>query len=120
MVSFMVCELYLSKNKEMHVEIKMEMFSYEIKRKKEIILLQVTKDRMNGKLHELPGQRINYCSIFKRQCVHHILKFLKLCKFNLGQQFCVRNLLSRKKITYIYFLATLVFSKLIIMRKNEG
>ena len=39
----MVCELYLRKNKEMHVEIKMEVFSYEIERKKEIILTQVTK-----------------------------------------------------------------------------
>jgi len=43
MVNFMVCELYLRKNKEMHVEIKMEIFSYEIERKKEIILTQVTK-----------------------------------------------------------------------------
>ena len=83
--NFMVCELYLRKNKEMHVEIKMEIFSYEIERKKEIILPQVTKDRMNGKLQELPDWRINYCSILKRQCVHHILKFLKLCKYNLGQ-----------------------------------
>lgn len=49
MVSFMVCELYLRKNKEMHVEIKMEMFSYEIERKNNI--RRFTKDRMNGKLH---------------------------------------------------------------------
>ena len=41
----MVCELYLRKNKEMHVEIKMEIFSYEIERKKEIILTQVTKNQ---------------------------------------------------------------------------
>ena len=86
----------------MHVEIKMEIFSYEIERKKEIILTQVTKNRMNGKLHELPDQRINYCSILKRQCVHHILKFLKLCKFNVSQQFWCKKFTLKKKITYVY------------------
>ena len=76
---------------------------------------------MNGKLHELPDGRINYCSVLKRQCVHHILKFLKLCKFNVGQQFwCKKFTLKKKKNHICIYLATLVFSELIIMRKNEG
>lgn len=49
----MVCELYLRKNKEMHAELKMKVFSYKVERKKEMILASI-KDKENWRLQELP------------------------------------------------------------------
>ena len=49
MVSFMVCELYLRKNKEMHVEIKMEMVDdalREIMKKYQIKSIETKKNSL--------------------------------------------------------------------------